>query len=229
MLLIMFDIDGTLTQSYEYDKELFARAFKSVISCDEVDTEWANYTNTTSTGITSEATLRATGREVRKDELTEVERRLISYLEQRCQINPAEFKEIPGAASILSALSARDDLAISIATGCWSSEARFKLQASGLEVDDIPMATSDEAAAREQIMLLSESKARLKNRIARFDRIIYVGDGIWDFDASKRLGYKFIGVGGRIGKLKTAGVQHLFADYSNKESFLATIEGMIHS
>jgi phosphoglycolate phosphatase-like HAD superfamily hydrolase len=227
MHLIMFDIDGTLTQSYEYDRQVFAMAFKSVFHCDQVDTEWAHYTNTTSTGITREAAFKATGREAGKAELAAVEKRLIAGLEQRYRANSAEFIEVPGAGDMLSRLAACPDLTAAIATGCWSSEARFKLRASGLEVDGIPIATSDDAVAREQVMRLAESKAKLKNKIDGFDRVIYVGDGIWDFAASMRLGYKFIGVGGRIGELKKAGVEDVFANYANLDSFLATIARLI--
>jgi phosphoglycolate phosphatase-like HAD superfamily hydrolase len=89
------------------------------------------------------------------------------------------------------------------------------------------MATSDDAVPREQIMLAAESKARRQQGIDRFDRVIYVGDGIWDFIASQRLAYRFIGVGGRIGELQKAGVEFLFTDYANPDLFLAAIDRLI--
>jgi phosphoglycolate phosphatase-like HAD superfamily hydrolase len=223
----MFDVDGTLTQSYEYDRELFEIAIKAVIGCESVDTEWANYAHATSAGIASEAVLRTRGRVARKEEREEIERKYLSCLEERYQSNPAEFQEIRGAASLIAELTARGDLALSIATGCWLDEALFKLKASGLDVDGIPIASSSEEVSRESIMLLSEHKARLKNNMERFDSVLHIGDGIWDFKTARERGYGFIGVGGRLEQLKKAGAKYLHEDYSEKESFLRNIDRLI--
>lgn len=227
MHLIMFDVDGTLTQSCEYDRELFEIAFKAVIGCESVDTEWANYAHATSAGITSEAVLRTRGRVVRKEEREEIENKYLSCLVERYQSDPAEFKEIRGAASLIAELTTRGDLALSIATGCWLDEALFKLKASGLDVDGIPIASSSEDVARENIMLLAEHKARLINNTERFESVLYIGDGVWDFSAARKQGYGFIGVGGRLEQLKNAGAIYLHEDYSDQESFLRSMDRLI--
>ncbi len=41
---------------------------------------------------------------------------------------------------------------------------------------------------------------------------IYVGDGLWDLRATRKLGIPFIGVGRRRKKLREAGAEHILED-----------------
>jgi len=61
MNLVMLDIDGTLTQSYEYDQEIFGLAIGDVLGGPPVDANLNGYINKTSTGVTEEAIRRITG------------------------------------------------------------------------------------------------------------------------------------------------------------------------
>ena len=65
MNLVMLDIDGTLTQSYEYDQEIFGLAIAEVLGCPPVDADLNGYVDKTSTGVTQEAIRRITGRSPR--------------------------------------------------------------------------------------------------------------------------------------------------------------------
>ncbi len=69
MNLVMLDIDGTLTQSYEYDREIFGQAIGEVLGCEMVDADLNLYANKTSIGVTSEAIQRITGRSAREEEI----------------------------------------------------------------------------------------------------------------------------------------------------------------
>ena len=51
--LVMFDIDGTLVDSDEFDGALYAQAVQSVLGAD-VDTTWSSYENVTDSGILEE-------------------------------------------------------------------------------------------------------------------------------------------------------------------------------
>src|SRR3984893_18913284 len=51
MHLVMFDIDGTLTQTMKVDEECFVRSFKDVFGFADVDTDWSHYPHTTDSGI----------------------------------------------------------------------------------------------------------------------------------------------------------------------------------
>ncbi len=49
--LAIFDVDGTLVQSYELDGECFVAAFHDAFGIAEVDTDWVRYDHTTDPGV----------------------------------------------------------------------------------------------------------------------------------------------------------------------------------
>src|SRR5260370_5357189 len=51
MHLVMFDIDGTLTETMKIDEECFVRSFKDVFGFADIDTDWSHYPHTTDSGI----------------------------------------------------------------------------------------------------------------------------------------------------------------------------------
>ncbi len=223
MNLVMLDIDGTLTQSYEYDQEVFARAIADVTRRPRISTNLNDYAYTSSRGVTEEAIRRLTGKTPDEQELKEVERRALWHLKRMYAESPGTFSQVPGADRFLERLRRLDDLGTAIATGCWHSEALFKLGASGLRVDDIPMATSDDDRDRQRIMEIALQRAGEQYACPGFERIVYIGDGLWDLQASRALGFAFIGVGSRLQVLKDAGVGRLHADYRQLEAVFASI------
>ena len=227
MNLIMLDIDGTLTQSYEYDQEVFSHTISEVTGVPFHDTNWHSYEYITSSGVTPEAIYRATGRSATSEQVEAVERTLLWHLEQRHQKSPSDFTEIPGAAAFISSLKCFDDVVVSIATGCWHSEAIFKLKASNINVAGIPMATCDDSKSREEIMAISAQRALTAYQVSHFDRIVYIGDGVWDMKASKSLGYGFIGVGARLQLLRDRGIDYLHEDYTELSKVLLSIEAVL--
>lgn len=227
MNLIMLDIDGTLTQSYEYDQEVFSNAISEVTGVPFQDTNWQSYQHITSSGVTPEAIYRATGRYGTSEQVEAVERILLWHLELRHRESPADFAEIPGASSFIRSLKHLDDAVVSIATGCWHSEAMFKLNASNIPFADIPIATCDDSKSREEIMAISAQRALTAHQVQHFDKIVYIGDGVWDMKASKSLGYGFIGVGARLESLAGKGIDYLHKDYTELSEVMASIKAVL--
>ncbi len=50
MHLIVFDVDGTLVESDEFDGVLYAKAVRDVLDID-VDEDWSSYRHVTDSGI----------------------------------------------------------------------------------------------------------------------------------------------------------------------------------
>jgi len=223
MNLVMLDIDGTLTQSYDYDREIFGLAIAEVLGCPPVDADLNGYVDKTSTGVTLEAIRRLTGRKPEAEQFEEVKRRVLWHLDRMYRESPGAFSEVPGASRFLERLRKLDGAGIAIATGCWLSEAQFKLRASGLNVDGIPLATSDDNRNRMRIMEISSEKARGVYACPAFVRVVYLGDGPWDLQASRSLGYGFVGIGPRAQALEggEAGCWH--QDFMEIEAVLASI------
>ena len=104
MNLVMLDIDGTLTQSYEYDQEIFGLAIAEVLGCPQVNADLNGYVDKTSTGVTREAVRHVTGRSPKVEQIEEVKRNVLRRLEKMYQESPEIFGEVPGARRFLERL-----------------------------------------------------------------------------------------------------------------------------
>ena len=62
MRLVIFDIDGTLTQTMKADEECFVRSLAEVCGFGDVDTDWSRYRHATDSGIFHEIHETRTGR-----------------------------------------------------------------------------------------------------------------------------------------------------------------------
>jgi phosphoglycolate phosphatase-like HAD superfamily hydrolase len=223
MKLVLLDIDGTLTQSYEYDREIFGIAIGEVLGIPPIDADLNGYTDKTSLGVTLEAIKRLTGRDPEAAEIDRVKHNVLQRFEEMYSKSPLVFTEIPGASHFLERLRKINNVGIAIATGCWRSEALFKLQASGLNVDGIPMATSDENRNRQRIMEIAVRQAGDFYGCNEFERIVYLGDGPWDLQTSRSLGYGFIGIGPRVEGLKDQESFSWHPDFLEMDAVLASI------
>ena len=223
MNLVMLDIDGTLTQSYEYDQEIFGLAIAEVVGCPPVNADLNGYIDKTSTGVTLEAIRRITGMSPTPGQIDEVKRNVLIRLERMYQESPEVFSEVPGATRFLERLRNLDGVGIVIATGCWATEAIFKLRASGLDVADIPMATSDDDGNRKRIMQIALERAQAFYTCPGFERVVYLGDGPWDLQEAHSLGERFIGIGPRLQRLQDTQDFPWHCDYLELEAVLASI------
>jgi len=223
MNLIMLDIDGTLTQSYEYDEEIFGLAIAEVLGSGPVSADLNGYVDKTSTGVTREAIRRATGIHARIEQIDEVKKNVQRRLERLYEETPGIFSEVPGAGVFLGRLRRLKGAGVAIATGCWRNEALFKLQASGLNVDGITIATSDDDWNRTRIMQLAAERARNAYDCGKFEQIVYIGDGPWDLQEAHALGYRFIGIGPRVKALQTSQAIHWHPDFLDLEMVLGSV------
>ena len=229
MNLVMLDIDGTLTQSYEYDQEIFGLAIAEVLGCPPVNADLNGYVDKTSTGVTREAVRHVTGRSPKVEQIEEVKRNVLRRLEKMYQESPEIFGEVPGARRFLERLRSLDGAGIAIATGCWRNEAQFKLRASGLSVAGIPMATSDDDRNRTRIMQIAAERARDFYACPGFERVVYLGDGPWDLQEARSLGFRFIGIGPRVQVLKNTLTGSWYPDFMELEAVLASVAAALRS
>jgi phosphoglycolate phosphatase-like HAD superfamily hydrolase len=54
MRLVVFDIDGTLTQTMKADTECFVRSLTDICRFGDVDTDWSRYKHATDSGVLHE-------------------------------------------------------------------------------------------------------------------------------------------------------------------------------
>lgn len=187
---IMFDIDGTLIESYQLDSRCYVAAVEKVTGI-KINSDWASYRHVTDSGILDEFMHQHDIKEVETTK-AEVKRAFIDQLKEAIKHTP--IKPIAGASELLAHLICREDILVSLATGGWYDSAILKLESAGIDATNIAIASADDHMQRIEIMKTAEARLAKQVTGSRF----YFGDGIWDQTACKELGINFILVGKRF-------------------------------
>lgn len=223
MQLVMFDIDGTLTETMKIDEECFVRSLAEVCDLTDIESDWLSYKHTTDSGIFHEIYLARTERLPSVAEVSHFRQHFIDLLTQAS--SEVAFAPIAGARQFLSALADSTEHRVALATGCWRDSARLKMASAEMCYDDHPAASADDAHDRESIMRLSMQRAVERHGVP-FVSTVYIGDGVWDARACRALGIPFIGIGSgvRATRLATEGAVRVFQDYSDADLFLESLD-----
>ncbi len=222
--LAVFDVDGTLLHSNAADEACFVRAFAEALGIAAIDTNWLAYRHTTDSGITEQVFRERLGRAPRADEVARLQDRFVALLGAELARRPEGAAPVAGAAAMLAALP--DDWAPAIATGGWRATARLKLATAGLDVAGIPSAFAEDGPSRARIVATAWQRARERNGVAAFDRVVCVGDGAWDARAAAELGLPLVGVAACSddGALYSEGVSHVVDGYADLAGFAVALE-----
>jgi len=230
--LVIFDVDGTLTRTLRVDADCFTRAFTKEFGISGINTDWGSYDNYTDSGIASQIFREKLGHSPTPEENARLVDRFIALLQEEAAAEPEFFQEVPGAAALLERLREERDWRPALATGCWLPSALFKLEKAGISGEKIPLASADDSPIREEIVRLAIARSRRLYQTDRFERVVYVGDGVWDVKMSSELEIAFIGVADEEKRklLRAAGAAHFLTDFRDYSSFLrelsrATVPG----
>jgi phosphoglycolate phosphatase-like HAD superfamily hydrolase len=221
MRLVIFDIDGTLTQTMKADEECFVRSLAEVCGIRDVDTDWSRYKHATDSGIFHEIHQARIGQPPSPLEVSQFRQHFVGLLARVS--SEAAFAAVPGASLLLSRLADSAEHRVALATGAWRDSARLKMASAGLCYDDYPEASSDDAFDRESIIRLSMRRAA--ERYGGCSTTIYVGDSVWDARACRGVGIPFIGVAvdGRATRLVAEGAVRVLPDLSDADLFLSSL------
>lgn len=188
---VIFDIDGTLVQSNDFDANCFIDAIQESTGI-TIDNNWSKYEHVTDSGILNEIIISHDWIKQKEEIYKTVKDTFVNNIHEYLQKN--QISEITGVSSFLSQLRENNEVVISIATGGWHESAILKLQYANIDFEGIPIVSSNEHFSRTEIMKLAESKIGNTTKC----NISYFGDGSWDKKACKILGYNFIAVGNNI-------------------------------
>ena len=214
MHLIVFDVDGTLVESDEFDGVLYAKAVRGVLDID-VDEDWSGYRNVTDSGILDEILDRHGLEMERSVAHASVKRAFVALVRDYLSDRSGRLPEVPGARTFVNRLIAHPEVTVAVATGGWRETAAMKLRAIGLDPETLHLSSASDAIRRIEIMQIAERQA-MAGKPA--DRRFYVGNQPWDKEASRELGWDLIG----IGEL----VQHVprFEDFLDTKSIQDVLE-----
>lgn len=223
MQLILFDIDGTLTQSNELDNRAFLETLADLFGFTAVSTDWLAYSHVTDACIFREICEQQWGRGPTGAETAACQQRLLERLKAgAAQVGGVQ--PVAGAGEILHQILASPAHALAYAGGAWTVSALFKLRSAQLPVEPIPYAFSDVAESREDIMAAAVARAE-QHYGQTFSSIVYVGDGVWDIRAALRSSYGFIGlaIDEQAEILRVEGAAWILPDYADPERFWAML------
>jgi phosphoglycolate phosphatase-like HAD superfamily hydrolase len=223
MQLVMFDIDGTLTESNDLDDQSYLQAFFEVFGFSEVSTDWTSYSHATDACILKEVFQQKLDRIPSLAEVEAFQQRFLALLEAGAAAS-GEIQPVSGALKMLSWLMESSHHAVAYAGGAWAESAIFELQSAHLPIQNIPYAFSDDDDSREGITAVALARAE-KYYGRSFSNIVYIGDGVWDIRSARKSGYAFIGIasGDEAEALLAEGATHVFPNYDNFESFLSAL------
>ncbi|MDH4049231.1 MAG: HAD hydrolase-like protein [Gammaproteobacteria bacterium] len=196
MHAVIFDIDGTLLQSAEVDDILYRNSVRAVLGDIAFRPSLADYDRVTDSGVLSQI--------FDDNDIPESPQHVAAIKSAFVEAFRSHFRrsgvfpEIPGAKALLETISKSKSYSAAIATGGWRETAVLKLESAGFDLARLPLASSDDSSERSEIMRLALSK--LDND---FESVTYYGDGPWDRDACRVLGWRFVPVGPVLGGIES--------------------------
>ena len=101
MIAVIFDIDGTLTDTTKVDDKCFIKAFKNVFGIDISNWNWSELINVTDWGITEELILNHKNRIPTAIEYEKMISEFVSLLQYELNTNKNQFQEIEGASNFI--------------------------------------------------------------------------------------------------------------------------------
>jgi phosphoglycolate phosphatase-like HAD superfamily hydrolase len=188
----IFDIDGTLLDSYGVDNSMYADAIRQALGPVTIRDGWHKYPRVTDTGVLADIC----GDNGLDYDASISDAVMKVYFGALCSHMESHgpYREMPGALHYLTSLHASASHEVAYATGGWRQTALHKLRSAGFPTAGIPLASADDHQDRAQIMMHALSQLR-----GPFRSVTYYGDGIWDQKCAAQLGWNFVAVGPRLG------------------------------
>ena len=211
MIATIFDIDGTLVESFGFDDACYISAIREVLGEVHIHDDWSQYKNVTDTGSLRQ--IMEENKIQEKEQIKEVRTRFGELIRQYLQ-NGGKCRPKQGAIHLIDQLLTADCYKVGFATGGWRHTAKMKLLHAGFNLGNTVLTSSDDGD--ERVVIMKKCLLQLGHC---FQHVAYIGDAEWDMQATEELGWHFIGVGTRLkGKC-----EYWVEDFSNHDSFLKMI------
>src|SRR5947199_10576330 len=112
MKLVMFDIDGTLTQTYQADETCFVQALQEVFGFTDINTDWASYPHCSDSGILEALFQLRLGRSPLRSQISTFQAHFVSLLTAAIAVQP--FNPLAGAPAFLRRLTCSCGLPVAL-------------------------------------------------------------------------------------------------------------------
>lgn len=207
--LIVFDIDGTLTDTVDIHHAAFRESLK-LIDVPEFKGAFGIYEHHTDSHIVRKIFEHATKKTFEGSLMKKFE----EHLEEK--IRQCKIEEVKGAVQMIQKIEDQGTFGVCYATGSLLKPAVLKLEGIGIRFNPAQLVASNSMEEREKIVAEAIKNAGLYYGMEKFDRIISFGDGLWDLKTAENLAIEFIGIGEKNKKLLTDnGMRRHYNDFSN--------------
>lgn len=225
--LIIFDIDGTISNTTRIDDRCLKETYKELYGLDLGEMDWSDFPHATDWGLTENVLREKLKIENWREEFEKVHDYFIHKLSEFRHNQPEEFMAVPGSVDMINSLL-KEEYNVGIATGAWKGSAEIKLNAVGLDFSSIPWANSNDHYDRGVITKTSLDRCiEFYKEDYRMNEVIYFGDGEWDFKTTNALGTGFIGVDVlRNDKLNELGQELIIHDYLDISEVMKMIKSI---
>ena len=227
MILVLFDIDGTLVDTMGDDSRLFIEAMREVAGIDDSNEAWERFKEVTDPAIVREMITQKNGRPAREVEIAEVRKRFLLKWQSGLESGEVTITPLPGAREIIEEVRARPGYLPAIASGGWGATALIKLRACKFPLDDLVIATADDGESRALIFRTAMLFAAARVAIPGFSQMVVVGDGVWDARTAKQIGAGFVGIArdaeSRL-RLSSEGAAATLPDFQSPKAFWKAID-----
>lgn len=225
--LVVFDIDGTLTLGDGLGTRCFFSAFEVAFGTRAITPRLDAYRESTDAGIAREAFETALGRAPSDEEIDRHKQAYLRILEQEIARTARAYRPVPGADRAVSRLLDDGQWRVALATGNWRRAAALKLASASIPLCE-PQPTggfAEDGDSRTTVLRAALARARAQVPAA-FERVVYVGDQLWDLAAARAAGVAFVGIAsaGQRARLEAAGAAAI-DDFASFDLFLASLEG----
>ena len=191
-VLIIFDIDGTLTNTVPLHKQAFSAAI-AALGITNFDDEYGGYLHHTDSYIFKTIFGKHIGKPITPEIMQAFENYLTAHFALATLSKPIE--EIAGAAQAIAWLQQNKNYAVAFATGSLTGPAVLKLTQAGISFIPELLVTANELQTRDEIVLTACRNAAAYYGQLPFRRTISVGDGMWDMKTAIANGLEFVGIG----------------------------------
>lgn len=224
MILVIFDVDGTLVHSERRDSALFGKTYQEIYGKTFPSLDWSHFPHVTDDTIFQTAIRQHFRRAVDPAEVSVFQDRYMGYLRASRRERPEHFMQVPGASQMVQRLMDDERFELGIATGGWRAPAEIKLDHIEVPHREIVMTGADGKATREEI--LAETRELSMTNGRSFEKVVYIGDALWDVRTTRNLGWPFVGIRHRADEevLHRAGAYQVLRDYQSYDTFVKAVQ-----
>lgn len=226
MILLLFDLDGTLVDTSADDARLYAAALAQVAGEPVPLYSWEKYSEITASAIAREALAPILGRRVRDGEVYQAREAQTKLWDQAHAQGALQVRAVPGARELFAEAQTRHGYVAAVATGGWGPSALIKLHLAGFPLDNLVIASSDDAETRAKILNTAEILAAAARGCFGFSARVVIGDGVWDARGARAVKGGFVGVStdpAHAKLLRAEGAAAVIPDFTDRAAFWAAV------